>query len=169
MANIPIYSGSSDFVAYLIAYNANPTLPPPTAFGFYNNDIDFQTDADKITIFCARRLGWPIENVELQDVQFWTAFEEAVTVYGNELYAFKQREDYISIEGSQNSYFSGVEFSETLVTPNLQNIVRLSDEYGEQAGVGGNVTWYSGSIHLTQSVQDYDLKSLGSNPLRNFR
>jgi len=157
MANIPIYSGSSDFVAYLIAYNANPTLPPPTAFGFYNNDIDFQTDADKITIFCARRLGWPIENVELQDVQFWTAFEEAVTVYGNELYAFKQREDYISIEGSQNSYFSGVEFSETLVTPNLQNIVRLSDEYGEQAGVGGNVTWYSGSIHLTQSVQDYDL------------
>ena len=157
MANIPIYSGSSDFVAYLIAYNANPTLPPPTAFGFYNNDIDFQTDADKITVFCARRLGWPIENVELQDIQFWTAFEEATTVYGNELYAFKQREDYISMEGSENSYSSGADFSETLVTPNLQNIVRLSDEYGEQAGVGGNVTWYSGSIELTQSIQDYDL------------
>ena len=157
MANIPIYSGSSDFVAYLIAYNANPTLPPPTAFGFYNNDIDFQTDADKITTFCARRLGWPIENVELQDIQFWTAFEEATTVYGNELYAFKQREDYISMEGSENSYSSGADFSETLVTPNLQNIVRLSDEYGEQAGVGGNVTWYSGSIELTQSIQDYDL------------
>ena len=157
MANIPIYSGSSDFVAYLIAYNANPTLPPPTAFGFYNNDIDFQTDADKITVFCARRLGWPIENVELQDIQFWTAFEEATTVYGNELYAFKQREDYISMEGSENSYSSGADFSETLITPNLQNIVRLSDEYGEQAGVGGNVTWYSGSIELTQSIQDYDL------------
>ena len=157
MANIPIYSGSSDFVAYLIAYNANPTLPPPTAFGFYNNDTDFQTDADKITAFCARRLGWPIENVELQDIQFWTAFEEATTVYGNELYAFKQREDYISMEGSENSYSSGADFSETLVTPNLQNIVRLSDEYGEQAGVGGNVTWYSGSIELTQSIQDYDL------------
>jgi hypothetical protein len=157
MANIPIYSGSSDFVAYLIAYNADPTLPPPTAFGFYNNDTDFQTDADKITVFCARRLGWPIENVELQDIQFWTAFEEATTVYGNELYAFKQREDYISMEGSENSYSSGADFSETLVTPNLQNIVRLSDEYGEQAGVGGNVTWYSGSITLTASVQDYDL------------
>ena len=157
MANIPIYSGSSDFVAYLIVYNANPTLPPPTAFGFYNNDIDFQTDADKITTFCARRLGWPIENVELQDIQFWTAFEEATTVYGNELYAFKQIEDYISMEGSENSYYSGADFSETLVTPNLQNIVHLSDEYGEQAGVGGNVTWYSGSIELTQSIQDYDL------------
>lgn len=157
MANIPIYSGTSNFTLYSASYAADPTLPPPTAFGFYNNDIDFKTDADKVTTFCARRLGWPIENVELQDIQFWTAFEEAVTVYGNELYAFKQREDYLSMEGSQFSYASGVEFSDTLVTPNLQNIVRLSDQYGEQAGVGGNVTWYSGSIHLTQSVQDYDL------------
>jgi len=165
MANIPIYSGSSNFVAYLTAYNINPTLPPPTAFGFYNNDLDFQSDADKVTTFCARRLGWPIENVELQDIQFWTAFEEAVTVYGNELYAFKQREDYLSMEGSENSYFSGVDFAETLVTPNLQNIVRLSDQYGEQAGVGGNVTWYSGSIHLTASIQDYDLNVWASQSL----
>jgi len=165
MANIPIYSGSSDFVAYLTAYNINPTLPPPTAFGFYNNDVDFQSDADKVTTFCARRLGWPIENVELQDIQFWTAFEEAVTVYGNELYAFKQREDYLSMEGSENSYFSGVDFAETLVTPNFQNIVRLSDQYGEQAGVGGNVTWYSGSIELTASIQDYDLNVWASQSL----
>ena len=165
MANIPIYSGTSDFTAYSASYAANPALPPPTAFGFYNNDVDFKADADKVTTFCARRLGWPIENVELQDIQFWTAFEEAVTVYGNELYAFKQREDYLSMEGSENSYFSGVDFAETLVTPNLQNIVRLSDQYGEQAGVGGNVTWYSGSIHLTASIQDYDLNVWASQSL----
>jgi hypothetical protein len=41
-------------------------LYPHLPFGFYDNDIDFQTDADKITKFCARSLGWPIENVELQ-------------------------------------------------------------------------------------------------------
>jgi hypothetical protein len=51
MANIPIYSGSSDFVAYLIAYNANPTGSTPTPFGFYNNDLQFQADADKVTEF----------------------------------------------------------------------------------------------------------------------
>jgi hypothetical protein len=165
MANIPIYDGTSDFTAYSASAAATASLPPPTAFGFYNNDVDFKSDADKVTTFCARRLGWPIENVELQDIQFWTAFEEAVTVYGNELYAFKQREDYISMEGSEFSYASGVEFSETLVTPNFQNIVRLSDQYGEQAGVGGNVTWYSGSIYLTQSVQDYDLNVWASQSL----
>jgi hypothetical protein len=165
MANIPIYDGTSDFTAYSASAAATASLPPPTAFEFYNNDVDFKSDADKVTTFCARRLGWPIENVELQDIQFWTAFEEATTVYGNELYAFKQREDYLSMEGSENSYFSGVDFAETLVTPNLQNVVRLSDQYGEQAGVGGNVTWYSGSIYLTQSVQDYDLNVWASQSL----
>ena len=165
MANIPIYDGTSNFTAYSASAAATASLPPPTAFGFYNNDVDFKSDADKVTTFCARRLGWPIENIELQDIQFWTAFEEAVTVYGNELYAFKQREDYLSMEGSQNSYFSGQNFSNTLVTPNFQNIVRLSEQYGEQAGVGGNVTWYSGALELTASVQDYDLNVWASQSL----
>ena len=165
MANIPIYNGTSDFAAYSASYAANPTGSTPTPFGFYNNDLQFQADADKVTNFCARRLGWPIENVELQDIQFWAAFEEAITVYGNELYAYKQREDYISMEGSENSYASGQEFTTTLVTPNMQNIVRYSEEYGEQAGVGGNVTWYSGSITLINGVQDYDLNVWASESL----
>jgi hypothetical protein len=147
MANIPIWPGSSSFTS----------VPNPTPFGFYDNDIDFQVDADKVARFCAQRLGYPIENVELQDIQFFTAFEQAVTVYGNELYAYKQREDYLSIEGSSNSYFSGTDFSESLVTPNLGPIIRLSEQYGTEAGVGGNVTWHSGSIILTASIQDYDL------------
>jgi hypothetical protein len=35
--------------------------------------------------------------------------------------------------------------------------VRLSQQYGEEAGVGGNVTWFSGSIPLIPGVQDYDM------------
>ena len=147
MANIPIWPGSSSFT----------TVPNPTPFGFYDSDVDFQTDADKVARFCAQRLGYPIENVELQDIQFFTAFEQAVTVYGNELYAYKQREDYLSLEGSSNSYSSGTDFSESLVTPNLGPIIRLSEQYGTEAGVGGNVDYHSGSIILTSSVQDYDL------------
>ena len=88
MAKVPIYPGSSSF------------FPGDTPFGFYDNDIDFQQDADKITNFVARRLGYPIMDVELQDINFYTAFEEATTTYGNELYAYKIRENYLSIEGS---------------------------------------------------------------------
>ena len=41
---------------------------------------------------------------------------------------------------------------------NFETIIRLSEQYGEEAGVGGNVEWYKGSIPLTASKQDYDLK-----------
>lgn len=148
MANIPIWAGSSSF------------FPGNTPFGFYDNDYQFQCDADKVAKFCALRLGYPIENVELQDTNFYTAFEQAVTVYGNELFAYKQREDYLSLEGSQNSYEkTTTNLSNTVVTPNLGPIIRLSEQYGTEAGVGGDVTYYSGSIILTASVQDYDLNT----------
>ena len=146
MANIPIWPGSSSF------------QPGDTPFGFYDFNPDFQIDADKVAKFCSLRLGYPIENVELQDINFYAAFEEAVTVYSNELFAYKQREDYLSLEGSNYSYEeTNVDFSNALITPNLQPIINLSQQYGTWAGVGGNVDWERGSVAMTQSVQDYDL------------
>jgi hypothetical protein len=155
MANIPIWPGSSSFAAVSASYYNTPsTGSSPTAFGFYDNDSQFQSDANKVANFCARRLGYPIENVELQDLNFWTAFEEAVTVYGNELYAYQVRENMLNIEGLP---ISTPPLNNTQITPNMGNVIRISEQYGEEAGVGGNTNWYSGSIVLTGSVQDYDL------------
>ena len=146
MANIPIWPGSSSF------------HPGDTPFGFYDYDSDFQKDADKVANFCALRLGYPIENVELQDINFYAAFEEAVTVYTNELFAYKQREEFLTLEGTPYSYEkTNVDLQDAIITPNLQRIVDLSEQYGTWAGVGGNVDWYSGSVVLTSSIQDYDL------------
>jgi hypothetical protein len=141
MANIPIYPGSSSF------------FPGMTPFGFYDNDYQFQLDADKITRFCSLRLGYPIENVELQDLNFYAAFEEAITVYGNEVYSYQLRDNYLSLEGATTSSV----LNNALITPSLGPIIRMSQQYAEEAGTGGNVTWYSGSITLTSSLQDYDL------------
>lgn len=154
MANIPIYPGSSSF------------FPGDTPFGFYDNDVSFQNDADKVTTFCARRLGFPIVEVELQEINFYAAFEEAVTTYGNEVYAYRVRQDYLSLEGGP----TGSNLNNTLITPNMGTIVRLSQQYGEEAGTGGNVTWRTGSLPLQKDVQRYDLNawaeasaSLGTN------
>jgi hypothetical protein len=155
MANIPIWPGSSSFAAVSASYYNTPsTGSSPTAFGFYDNDTDFKTDADKVANFCSRRLGWPIENVELQDLNFWTAFEEATTVYGNELYAYQVRENMLNLEGLP---ITTPVLNNTQITPNMGNIIRISEQYGEEAGVGGNTNWYSGSVILTASIQDYDL------------
>jgi hypothetical protein len=139
--NVPIWPGSSTFA------------PGDTPFGFYDYDPQFQTDADKVSKFCAQRLGYPIQEVELQDINFYTAFEYAVTTYGNELYSFKVRDNLLNIEGLNTS----VNLNDAIITPNFATIVRLSQQYGEEAGVGGNVTWFSGSIPLIPGVQDYDM------------
>jgi hypothetical protein len=155
MANIPIWPGSSSFAAVSASYYNTPsTGSSPTAFGFYDGDTDFKTDADKVAIFCSRRLGYPIENVELQDLNFWTAFEEATTVYGNELYAYQVRENMLNLEGLP---ITTPVLNNTQITPNMGNVIRISEQYGTEAGVGGNVNWYSGSIVLTGSIQDYNL------------
>jgi hypothetical protein len=44
-----------------------------------------------------------------------------------------------------------------LITPNMATIVRLSQQYAEEAGAGGNVTYYSGALALEPGVSTYDL------------
>ena len=145
--NIPIYPGSSSF------------FPGQTPFGFYDYDYDFQIDADKVTTFVARRLGYPIMEVELQDLNFYAAFEEAVTTYGNELYAYQVRDNMLSLEGAPTSS----NLNNALITPNMGNIVRLSQQYASEAGAGGNITYYSGALALTASIQEYDLAAWATN------
>ena len=153
MANIPIWPGSSSFAQIYSNYYVSGQWPPPTPFGFYDNDPQFQQDANKVANFCALRLGYPIENVELQDINFWSGFEEAVTIYGNELYAFQTRDNYLSLEGASTL----TDVNNDIITPTFSTIVRLSQQYGEEAGTGGNVTWFKGQLPLQQGVQDYDL------------
>ena len=140
--NIPIWSGTSTF------------SPGETPFGFYDYDADFQRDADKVANFCARRLGYPLVDVELQDISFYTAFEEAITTYGNELYAYQIRDNQLDLIGISTS----TPLNNSIITPSFQSVIRLSKQYGAEAGSGGNITYYKGSIPLTASMQDYDLK-----------
>jgi hypothetical protein len=143
MANIPIYPGSSSFAT------------GSTPFGFYDSDSIFRTDADKVVTWCARRLGYPIENIELQDIQFYAAFEEAVTTYGNEVYQWKIRENYLSFEGSS----TGSILNNQVITPTLGSQIRIASTYGSEAGAGGNTKYYTGSISITAGTQNYDLNN----------
>ena len=141
MANIEVWQGSSSF------------SEGNTPFGFYDEDVEFVADADKVAKFCAQRLGYPLVDIELQDLNFYTAFEEAVTTYGNEVYAHKVMSDYLSLEGGS----TGSNLNHTLVTPHQGTIIRLSEQYGSESGTGGPFDWHTGSISLTSSIQDYDL------------
>jgi hypothetical protein len=140
---------------------ANPTIydgsPGPisgsTPFGFYDNDIDYQNDGPKVANYCARKLGYPVLDVELNDLNIYACFEEAVSVYAEELYQLKIKDNYLSLEGQPTSSL----LNTTVISPNLTNLVNIAETYGQVAGVGGFVSWKSGSLELTASVQNYNL------------
>lgn len=141
MPNINIWNGSSNFSS------------GQTPFGFYDSDIEFSTDADKVAKFCATRLGYPLMDVELQSGSLYACFEEAVTVYGNEVFQYKIRENYLSFEGAP----TGSTANNQLVEPNINRFVQIAKNYGTEALVGGNVTLHTGSVELTGSVQNYNM------------
>lgn len=157
--NIDIWPGSSSFSAVSSSWYDSGSQPKPTSFGFYDGDPDFKLDADRVADYAAYRLGYPIMDVELHPTNFYRALEGAVIVYSNELYSFRLRDNMLGLEGSS----TGSSVNNSIVYTGLSNIIKISEQYGTEAGVGGNVTWYSGSIILTGSVQDYDLNEWAVN------
>ena len=147
MANISIWDGSSSFVT------------GSTPFGFYDTDTQFQSDADKVASFCATRLGFPLMDVELQSGSFYACFEEAVTTYGNEVFQYKIRENYLSLEGAS----TGSSVNNKVLRSSLNRVVGISKNYGTEAEVGAIVTKYSGSLPISASQQNYDLDAWASD------
>jgi hypothetical protein len=145
MAQELIYPGSSSF------------FPGQTPFGIYDDDYVFQEDAPKMALWCARRLGFPIQNVELQDENFYACFEESVSEYSAQVNQFNIRNDLYSLKGRD----TGTNYSGKLVEGSiLPHLVQISDAYGTLVGVGGNTEIKKTKITLTPGQQVYDLDTL---------
>jgi hypothetical protein len=139
------YPGSSSFFSGM------------TPFEIYDNDYHFSTDAPKVALWCARRLGYPIIDVELIDEQFYACFEEATSEYSAQVNQFNIRNNLPQIMGQA----TGSNYSGKLVEGSFLNqVIHLSDSYGTAAGVGGATDIKSGSIDIISLEQDYDLKAL---------
>jgi hypothetical protein len=148
MAQELIYPGSSSF------------FPGQTPFGIYDDDYVFQEDAPKMALWCARRLGFPIQNVELQDENFYACFEEAISEYGAQVNQFNIRNNLDSLKGKK----TGTNYSGKLVNgTNLPTLIGISDAYGTLTGVGGNTDVKKGHIELKAGQQEYDMDSLWAN------
>ena len=145
MAQELIYPGSSSF------------FPGQTPFGIYDDDYVFQEDAPKMALWCARRLGYPIQNIELIDENFYACFEESVSEYGAQVNQFNIRNNLDSLKGKSKA----TNLSSKLVQgTNLATLISISDAYGTLAGVGGNTDIKKGFIELIPGQQEYNLDTL---------
>lgn len=145
-----------------VIYDGNPINPfGITAFGIFDNEPDFQFDAPRVAEYVARRLGYPVLDIELVDKILFTCFEEAVMTYGSQVNQFQAREHMLTLQGmpTTNSITQ-----KNIVGSPLPQIIKLSADYGTEAQSGGNVDVKQGYISASIGTQSYDLKSLWADP-----
>ena len=144
MAQEPIWPGSGSAVSQ------------STPFGLYDNDSEFQTEAPQVASWCAKRLGYPIMDVELQDSQFYACFEESISDYGAQVNQLKIRDNLLHLKGQSTSS----NFTHKRVKPTLSENIFIAEDYGSEALVGGTVEYKKTAVNLQSGSQDYDLNNL---------
>ena len=140
--NIPIWDGTATF-----------TSGSSTPWGFFDSDAQFQSDAPKVAQWCAKRLGYPIIDIELQDINFFTCFEEAVNEYSSQINQYRAKENMLSLQGSDLT----LDLRDTQLNNNMSGVINLAKDYGTEALSGGRVTVYTGSFIMQGGQQIYDL------------
>ena len=105
-----------------------------TPFGYYDNDSEFIKDAQKAAAFVAQRLGvggTSNATTYITELTVYAAMEEAVTTYGNMVYQYKIRDNYINLEGGPTLPFNQTETGDKIVL-------------SEDASIGSTVYWSDG-------------------------
>lgn len=130
-----------------------------TPFGFYDIDTQFQTEAPNAAKWAALRLGYPIVDIEMIDVNFYACFEEAINEYSRQVNEWNIR-NYIQVFQGQQVDFLGNLSGQSVVGTPMTTIIELAKAYGNEVGVGGYADWKKGAIQTVAGKQEYDLQSL---------
>ena len=152
MPQLSIWSGTSTFSS------------GQTPYGFYDSDSDFSGSGvhsvDRFADWAAKRLGYPIVDIELQSGSFYACYEEAVTEYSAQVNQFNIKDNLLSLQGQPTSS----NLTHRTVTNSFGRFITLSEQYGTEAGVGGTVDFKTGSIDIVSGSQEYDLDALWTIP-----
>jgi len=122
-----------------------------TPFGYYDNDSEFIKDAQRAASFVAQRLGvggTGNASVYITELTVYAALEEAVTTYGNLVYQYKIRDNYLNLEGGPTLPFNQTETADKIVL-------------SEDASIGSPVYW-SDSRTATWAEIGFDLPNSAS-------
>lgn len=133
-----------------------------TPFGTYDNDPSFVTDCENAARWAAYRLGYPNVDIELQDVNFYAAFEEAVNVYNSKVNEYNMINNMFILQGQRIDAIGSLT-NRAITGIGLPFLTHLASEYGTEVGTGGKIDWKKQSITVHAGVQDYDLQALVGN------
>ena len=132
-----------------------------TPYGTYDTDSTFQTDIISVTKWCAKRLGFPVLQLEIPSSSIYACFEESVNEYSQHINNYNIK-NWMWEQYGEKSRISGSlgTGSANPITPSLGASIGLSDKYGQVVNMGENFDLKKGFITLSGSQQDYDLQDV---------
>src|SRR3990167_8050434 len=134
-----------------------PFVTGSTPFGVFDNDPDFQADADRIVDFPRLKLGDPVMETHLSSSQVYASFEEACLEYSAIINSYQAKSVLTSFLGAATGSLSGSE--QKYITQNLEFEKKLAEPYGDSGPLSVNTSLplFSGTIELQTGQQKYNL------------
>jgi len=132
-----------------------------TPYGTYDADSTFQTEIISVTKWVARRLGYPVLQLEIPSGSIYACFEESISEYSQHINNYNIR-NWMWDQYGEKKRISGSLSTGSLdpIVPRHGPSVTLSEKYGQLVNMGGNVDLKKGFITLSGSAQDYDLQDV---------
>ena len=140
-------------------------------FGYYLNEncnageSTFENDCSSSAMWAAKRLGYPIVDIEMIDENFYNCFEESVLEYNRVINEFNIMNNMINLQGIPQKQYPNLTGMGVKGT-GLPFVVELSKQYGSETNINGEVPMrrnyirITGSMNPTGSTQTYNLNKL---------
>lgn len=130
------------------------------AFGTFNTDTSFQSDANGMVKFVYTKLGGNILQVELKHQDVYQSLEESAFEYSSTVNSYQAKSVLADVMGASTGSLSGQQ--NKLARLSIALAKRKSQAYSTEVGIGGTKTLHSSSITFVPGQQAYDLKVLMS-------
>jgi hypothetical protein len=170
-------SRSSKVILPITGTPGNVNAPEnPLPFGIYmgmpNEYQAFASGAADQVNFVYKKLGGDVLDIELTQYNVYAAYEEAVLEYSYLVNIHQAKNSLNNLLGATTASFDEdgqIVDGDTLSGSNVESkLPRYTFDYtrrvamgiSAEAGVGGDVTYYSASFNTTANVQDYDLQEI---------
>ncbi len=135
-----------------------------TPYALYDSDTTFVSESVQVAKYVARKLGFPVMDLEMPSSSIYACFEEAISEYSSQVNQYNIKNWMWDQYGEKNKISGSLGTGTSdYVHPRMGTTVALSEQYGTAANVGGSVTLKSGSITLATDQQTYDLQSVWAN------
>ena len=141
-----------------------------TPHGFYDDKAKFISDTSRFCVWARLKHGAATVSVELDDLDLFSAFEEAAIEYSaisniahakNTLPEFFGRATGSNVSTSGDHYddgtVAGIEKGYPIKTTTF--LRRYAGQLADEIGSNGSYTAYTGTIPLTKGKQIYDLRT----------